>query len=253
MSQQQQQQQQQGNQANNPQTQAQANLQQINQAQRQQQLSQMAQQQQIEPNIKPTQPNNAIQNNPLQNNPMQGQGQNINQAQGMSQMGGQQQWNFQNQINPMQGTSGQNQPASTTQPQQFFNQGGMNRFERPQMNNPTSKQALSMMLRQRHPSSFMNSANNPQQPNMGGLPFNIQQQRQQQLMRTAALRNVNPAQMQAANATQMNANNLGNPMMSGSGMLQQRQVTYFVSFSFYSKSINLSKIFHSKAATSESN
>lgn len=212
--------QQQGSQANNPQTQAQANLQQINQAQRQQQLSQMAQQQQIEPNIKPTQPNSAIQNNPLQNNPMQSQGQNINQAQGMSQ----QQWNFQNQMNPMQGTSGQNQSASTTQPQQFFNQGGMNRFERPQINNPTSKQALSMMLRQRHPSSFMNSANNPQQPNMGGLPFNIQQQRQQQLMRTAAMRNVNPAQMQAANATQMNANNLGNPMMSGSGMLQQRQV-----------------------------
>lgn len=50
----------------------------------------------------------------------------------------------------------------------------VNRFERPQLNNPTSKQALSMMLRQRHPSSFMNSGNNAQQGAMGGLPFNAQ-------------------------------------------------------------------------------
>lgn len=228
---QQQQQQQQGNQQSNPQTQAQANLQQMTQAQRQQQLQmvQQQQQQQIESNIKQTQPNN-----PIQNNPMQTQGQAINQTQAMSQMGGgQQQWNFQNQMNQMQGTSGQNQPANTAQPQpqpqpqQFFNQ-GVNRFERPQMNNPTSKQALSMMLRQRHPTSFMNAAANPQQPSMSGLPFNIQQQRQQQLLRTAAMRNVNPAQLQAANANQLNANSLGNPMMSGGGMVQQRQVKYLL-------------------------
>lgn len=217
--------QQQGNQTNNPQTQAQPNIQQLNQAQRQQQLNQLAQQQQIEPNIKQNPPNNPIQSNNMQNNPMQTQGQTVNQTQAMSQMGGQQQWNF----NQMQGTSGQNQPANTSQPQQFFSQAGMNRFERPQLNNPTSKQALTMMLRQRHPSSFMNAGNNPQQANMSSLPFNIQQ-RQQQLLRSAALRNVSPAQMQAANTNQLNANNLGNPMMSGGGMVQQRQVNKFHPF-----------------------
>ncbi len=51
----------------------------------------------------------------------------------------------------------------------------MNRFERPQINNQ-SKQALSIMLRQRHP-PFMpgNQAANPGQFN------NMQQQRNQQL------------------------------------------------------------------------
>lgn len=244
--------QQQANQANNPQAQvqvqAQANLQQLNQAQRINQLVQ----QQMETNIKQNQPTNPVQNNPvqnnpvpnnpmpnnqMQNNPLQGQTQNINQAQGLphgQQMNaGQQQWNF----NQMQGTSTQNPPpnASHVQSQQFFNQSGMNRFERPQISNATPKQALSMMLRSRHP-PFMNAnstaqqqninaGNNPQQPNMGGLPFNIQQQRQQIAMRTAAMRNVNPAQMQAASAAnQMNANNIGNPIMSGGAMVQQRQV-----------------------------
>lgn len=237
--------QQQAAQANNPQAQVQvqtqANLQQLNQAQR---ISQLVQQQ-METNIKQNQPNNPVQNNPvpnnpmpnnqMQNNPLQGQAQSINQAQGLphgQQMNaGQQQWNF----NQMQGTSAQNQPPNTSQSQQFFNQGGMNRFERPQISNATpTKQALSMMLRSRHPSSFMNAnntaqqqninaGNNPQQPNMGGLPFNIQQQRQQLAMRTAAMRNVNPAQMQAASAANQ-MNNIGNPIMSGGAMVQQRQV-----------------------------
>lgn len=222
-------------------------MQQLNQAQRQQQISQLVQQQQMESNIKQNQQQtnpiqtNPMQNSAMQNNPLQSQGQSVSQAQGVQQMSGQQQWNF-NQMNQMQGTSGQNQPSNTAQPQQqaqpqvqaqaqaqaqsqqFFNQAGMNRFERPQMNNPTSKQALSMMLRQRHPSSFMNAANNPQQPNMSGLPFNMQQR--QQMMRTAAMRNVNPAQIQAAAANnQMNVNSIGNPMMSGGGMVQQRQVS----------------------------
>lgn len=268
--------QQQATQANNPQVQAQANIQQLNQVQRQQQINQLVQQQQMESNIKQTQPNNPIQNNPIQNNPiqnnpmqtnpmqnnpLQNQNQTMNQTQGIAhsqQIAGQQQqqqqqqWNF-NQMNQMQGTSAQNQPTNAAQPQQFFNQAGMNRFERPQMNNPTSKQALSMMLRQRHPSSFMNAANNPQQPTMGGLQFNqIQQQRQQQLaMRTAAMRNVNPAQMQA-NANQMNANSIGNPMMSGGGMVQQRQVSHLHSeqyFIEYSIDFNFNQYQHFLIAT----
>lgn len=231
-----------GNQTNNVQSQAQTNLQQLSQAQRQQQLNQLAQQQQqqqhIEANIKQTQPNSSIQNNPMQN-----QGQNMQPgAQGMphpqqQMQSGQQQWNF-NQINQMQGSAGQNQPANTSQPQQFFGQsGGMNRFDRPQMNNP-SKQALSMMLRQRNPPTFMNASNNPQQgANISGLPFNIQHQRQQQLMRSAAMRNVNPTQVQAAAAAAAAAaasnqiNNIGNPMMSGGGMIQQRQVNFFGNYS----------------------
>lgn len=252
---------QQGNQANNPQAQAQPNIQQLNQAQRQQQLrEQMVQQQQMETNIKQTQPTNPIPNNPmqanpmqtnpLQSNPMQNQNQNLNQGQGMShsqQMGTQQQWNF-NQMNQLQGTSAQNQPANPTQPQpqpqQFFNQTGMNRFERPQLNNPTSKQALSMMLagRQRHPPAFINSGNNPQQANIGGLPFNMAQRQQIIAQRNAALRNVNPAQMQAAAAAnnQMNVNNIGNQMMSGGGMVQQRQViyTYICTQSLYEQKSN---------------
>lgn len=226
--------QQQGNQGNTQQPPTQANMQQLTHAQRQQQINQMVQQQQMDSNIKQNQTNNPIQNNPLQSNVMQNnamlnntaqnQGQNLNQSQGMGshsqQMSGQQQWNF----NQMQGNSGPNQAANTSQPQQMFNPAaaGMNRFERPQINNPTSKQALTMMLRQRHPSSFMNATNNAQQGNISGLPFNIQQ-RQQQLMRTAAMRNVNPAQMQAnAAANQMNSTNVGNPISGAS--IQQRQV-----------------------------
>lgn len=88
----------------------------------------------------------------------------------------------------------------------------MNRFERPQISNP-SKQALSMMLRQRNPTSFMN---NPQQ--MTGLPFNMQQQARQQFMRNASIRNMNPSQMAATGSNPIN-----NPMMSGGGMIHQRQ------------------------------
>lgn len=242
-----------------------------------QMVQQQQQQQQLETGIKQNLPNSAMQT-PIQNanqtpasataaavamsqmNSVSTTGGGINASVTTGTVSGaggqtqQQQWNQMqlNSMNQMQATGPnatvnttstaqtQPQPSSQQQQQQFFNQGaaaGMNRFERPQMNN--SKQALTMMLRQRHPSSFMNAANNnpnnpnnPQQtPNMGGIPFNIQQQRQQQLMRTAAMRNTNPAQIQAAaaaaaaaNANQMN--NLGNPMMSGGSMVQQRQVKF---------------------------
>lgn len=112
----------------------------------------------------------------------------------------------------------------------------MNRFERPQITNPTSKQALTMMLRQRHPSSFPNSGNNAQQGAMGGLPFNRTGDNptqaalaRQQMMRQAALRNMNPAQMAAAAAAAAasgsNAPNANMPNamgMSGGSMVQRQ-------------------------------
>lgn len=99
----------------------------------------------------------------------------------------------------------------------------MNRFERPQMNNP-SKQALTMMLRQRNPTSFMNAGNNPQQSSMSGLPFNVQQAAQrQQFMRTGPMRNINPAQIAAASGSNQINTNLPNALMSGGSMVQQRQ------------------------------
>lgn len=92
-----------------------------------------------------------------------------------------------------------------------------------------------MMLRQRHPSQFMNAAaagagnNNPQQQqSLSGVPFNMQQQqaaqqRQQLLRANAAMRNMNPAQIaaQASNqGAQINTTNMGqgNQMMAGGAM-----------------------------------
>lgn len=67
----------------------------------------------------------------------------------------------------------------------------MNRFERPQINNQ-SKQALSIMLRQRHP-PFMpgNQAANPGQ-------FNNMQQQQQQQQRNQQLQQQQHQQSQIA-------------------------------------------------------
>jgi len=170
--------QQQPNQPNPQAQQAQANMQQLTAQQRQQQLNQLLHQQQLrarqmraanaemETESADNQPNNII------NSAMQGQAQNHNQGMGQTmnnqQQIGQQQPQAQQQqfnqmnFNQMPTTSAQNQPTPTTQSQQpsgqqqMFNQGGpMNRFERPQMNN--SKQALSMMLRQRNPTSLMNT------------------------------------------------------------------------------------------------
>ncbi|XP_037934116.1 mediator of RNA polymerase II transcription subunit 12-like [Teleopsis dalmanni] len=149
------------------------------------------------------------------------------------------QWNNQNQYHSMQ---------QQQQQQQFYQQQGiqMNRFERPQLNDP--KLALSNMLRARQPNynqnnnTTFNAMQQQQRQGQGMQPQqqaglnNVQQQQQQQLQQQqfvrgairGAIRGIAPNQMGGTAPNQiapnMNAVNIGQNITPNPLMQQQQQM-----------------------------